>query len=230
VTARTLQGMARVRPGRLLPDPYLLVRSVRRDSRVKRDFACTFARHLSLVLVVLRSQSRLMLEGRARTLSGPSPALSAARTLAPSARYEDLQIRRSGQVVRDRPSPVVGWADIPELSTCVGRRPVAPSSQLSGGVAQAQNTVYSAARDIGERLSQTDESGAETGEHTYLVRPRSFLILGNLEQLRGQSGVHRAKYDSFELYRRNLHEPEIITFDELFARAEWHVEVLDEES
>ena len=28
--------------------------------------------------------------------------------------------RRSGQVVRDRPSPVVGWADIPGLSTCVG--------------------------------------------------------------------------------------------------------------
>jgi hypothetical protein len=34
-------------------------------------------------------------------------------------------IRRSGQVVQDRPSPVVGWADIPKLSTCVGRRPAA---------------------------------------------------------------------------------------------------------
>ena len=32
----------------------------------------------------------------------------------------DLLIRRSGHVVQDRPSPVVGWADIPELSTCVG--------------------------------------------------------------------------------------------------------------
>jgi hypothetical protein len=31
-----------------------------------------------------------------------------------------LLIRRSGQVVQDRPSMVVGWADIPELSTCVG--------------------------------------------------------------------------------------------------------------
>ena len=29
MTARIVQGMARVRPGRLLPDPYLLVRSVR---------------------------------------------------------------------------------------------------------------------------------------------------------------------------------------------------------
>ena len=37
----------------------------------------------------------------------------------------DLLIRRSGQVVQDRPSPAVGWPDIPELSTCVGCRPVA---------------------------------------------------------------------------------------------------------
>jgi Domain of unknown function (DUF4263) len=106
----------------------------------------------------------------------------------------------------------------------------APSSELSGGVTQVQQTVHLASRQIGERLSETDESGAETGEHTYLVRPRSFLILGNLEQLRGPGGVHRAKYESFELYRRNLYEPEIITFDELLARAEWHVEALDERS
>ena len=37
----------------------------------------------------------------------------------------NLLIRRSGQLVQDRPSPVVGWADIPELSTCVGRCPAA---------------------------------------------------------------------------------------------------------
>jgi Domain of unknown function (DUF4263) len=106
----------------------------------------------------------------------------------------------------------------------------APSSDLSGGVAQVQQTVHLASRQIGDSLAETDESGAETGEHTYLVRPRSFLILGNLEQLRGPGGVHRAKYESFELYRRNLYEPEIITFDELLARAEWHVEALGERS
>lgn len=33
---------------------------------------------------------------------------------------QDLLIRRSGQVVQDRPSMVAGWADIPELSRCVG--------------------------------------------------------------------------------------------------------------
>jgi len=50
-------------------------------SRVKRDFACTLTGALPPVLVVLRGQSRLGLEGRARTLSGPSPDLSRAHTV-----------------------------------------------------------------------------------------------------------------------------------------------------
>ena len=84
MTASTLQGMARVRSGQAPAWPLSSGRSVRRGSRVKRDFACTFTRQFPLVLIVLRSESRLKLEGRARTLSGPSPELSAARTLVPS--------------------------------------------------------------------------------------------------------------------------------------------------
>ena len=82
----TLKGMARVWSGQAPAWPLSSDRSVRRGSRVKRDFACTFTSHLPRVLVVLRSQSRLRLEGRTRTLSGPSPDLSPAKTLAPSAR------------------------------------------------------------------------------------------------------------------------------------------------
>ena len=81
----TVQGMARVRSGQAPAWPLFSDRSVRRGSGVKRDFACTFTRHFSPVLVVLRSQSRLRLEGRARTLSGPSPDLRLARTPALSA-------------------------------------------------------------------------------------------------------------------------------------------------
>ncbi len=104
----------------------------------------------------------------------------------------------------------------------------APSTDLSGGVTQVQQTVFMAARQLGDRLAETDEEGAETGETTSLVRPRSYLIVGHLDQLRGASGVHRLKHQSFELYRRNLYEPEIITFDELLARAEWHVAVAEQ--
>src|SRR5436305_5433234 len=54
----------------------------------------------------LRSQSRLRLEGRARTLSGLSPDLSPARTPTPSSRGKGLLIRRSMESVqRVRRSP-----------------------------------------------------------------------------------------------------------------------------
>jgi hypothetical protein len=105
-----------------------------------------------------------------------------------------------------------------------------PSSDLAGGVIQLQQTVDLAVDAIRKRLPDTDTEGAETGEATWLIRPRSFLILGHLDELRGAAGVHAAKYQSFELYRRNLYEPDIITFDELLARAEWHVELAELES
>lgn len=98
------------------------------------------------------------------------------------------------------------------------------SKELSGGVTQIQQTVYSAVGQIGDRLPDLDDSGAETGEWTFLVRPRSFLIVGQLRQLRGENGVHIPRFRCFELYRRNLYEPEIVTFDELLARAEWFVQ------
>jgi hypothetical protein len=82
VTTRTVQGMARVRSGQAPAWPLSSDRSVRRGSGVKRDFACTFTRYFLPVLVALRSQSCLRLEGRARTLSGPSPDLSLPRTHA----------------------------------------------------------------------------------------------------------------------------------------------------
>jgi hypothetical protein len=105
----------------------------------------------------------------------------------------------------------------------------APSAELTGAVSQAQRTVDMAVTDIGEQLPYTDEAGAETGEAVQVVRPRSFVIAGQLDQLRGQGGVHVAKYRSFELFRRNLYEPEIITYDELLARAEWHIAMAEHE-
>jgi hypothetical protein len=66
------------------------------------------------------------------------------------------------------------------------------------------------------------------GEFIYLIRPRSFLIVGNLNEFIGEAGgIHHGKYQSFQLYRRNMQEPEIITFDELLARAEGLVNAAD---
>ncbi|GAA2215677.1 hypothetical protein GCM10009850_111450 [Nonomuraea monospora] len=99
----------------------------------------------------------------------------------------------------------------------------APSSELAGGVSQVQGTVYMALSQIGQWLRDKDATGATIpGEGTYLIRPRSYLIIGQLSELFGSSGgVHEDRFRSFELYRRTLSEPDIITFDELLARAEW---------
>lgn len=150
-------------------------------------------------------------------------------SIAGAGKRTDALLRTSGRIrslifaeIKHHETPLLG----------VEYRPGcwAPSAQLGGGVVQVQQTVFTAARQIGDRLADTDEMGAETGETTSLVRPRSYLILGHLDQLRGETGVHRWKHQSFELYRRNLYEPEIITFDELLARAEWHVAVAEQEN
>jgi hypothetical protein len=88
-----------------------------------------------------------------------------------------------------------------------------------------------AVRDLGDYIEDSAEDGSRTGTGTFIVRPRSFLIVGSLSQLLGDGGGPiDAKVHSFELFRRNLHEPEVITFDELLARAEWHVKLAEEQA
>jgi hypothetical protein len=100
----------------------------------------------------------------------------------------------------------------------------APSRELAGGIVQAQQTAYRASSDLSERLADRAPDGADLTTGTYLIRPRTFLIVGRLDEMVGEAGgVHRDKFRSFELHRRNLYEPEVLTFDELLARAEWQV-------
>ena len=58
VTARALQGMARVRSGQAPAWPLVLTGVSAVVSRVKRDFACPFTWHFSPVPAVLQSRSR----------------------------------------------------------------------------------------------------------------------------------------------------------------------------
>jgi hypothetical protein len=97
VTARTLQGMARVRSGQAPAWPLSSGRSVRSGSRVKRDFACTVTGSFPPVLVALRAESRLRLEGRTRTISGPSPDLTSSVSDLPGALVSGLRLRGRGR-------------------------------------------------------------------------------------------------------------------------------------
>lgn len=101
-----------------------------------------------------------------------------------------------------------------------------PSKKLSGAVVQVQQTAHLAAQELGDYVQDQTENGELLSSGTFLLRPRSFVIGGSLAELVGPSGgALRDQVRSFELYRRNLQAPEVLTFDELVARAEWHVQL-----
>jgi flavodoxin len=99
------------------------------------------------------------------------------------------------------------------------------SDQLSNAVTQTQKTVFEFSRDrFREHLK--DKYGNDTGQTVYAVEPRSYLVIGNLTQLLGNDD----KIACFELYRRNIRAPEILTFDELYQRANCIVENISRET
>ncbi len=105
-----------------------------------------------------------------------------------------------------------------------------PSAELSGAVVQVQQTVRMAVRDLGEYIPDRADDGSRTSTGTFITQPRAYLIVGCLSQLEGSGGgAIDDKVHSFELFRRNLTHPEVITFDELLARAEWHVKLAEDQ-
>ncbi|RWJ60430.1 MAG: DUF4263 domain-containing protein [Mesorhizobium sp.] len=99
-----------------------------------------------------------------------------------------------------------------------------PSAELVGAVAQVQGTVSAALEQWQAREEVTTASGEPTGETLFTTEPRSFVICGNLGEFQVEHGINERKFRSFELYRRNLIQPEIITFDELYERARFIVD------
>ncbi|YBV98078.1 DUF4263 domain-containing protein [Phyllobacteriaceae bacterium JZ32] len=98
------------------------------------------------------------------------------------------------------------------------------SQEVSNAVTQVQKTAYEFARDrFREHLK--DEWGNDTGEVVYSVEPRSYLVVGHLNELAGNDD----KITCFELFRRNIRSPEILTFDELYHRARCIVENVSDE-
>lgn len=93
------------------------------------------------------------------------------------------------------------------------------SDELAGGVAQIQATVRAATETIRSRYKVEDDEGYPTGEEISNVYPRSYLVVGCLNEFKRGEDTNFQKYQDFESFRRHLNAPEIITFDELFYRA-----------
>lgn len=99
-----------------------------------------------------------------------------------------------------------------------------PSSDLTDAVAQSQRTVHLAEANIREALRIVDDEGNPLGKEAYLIHPRSVLVCGDLQEFVAEHGVNREKFACFELFRRHLQGPEVVTFDELLERARLLVE------
>lgn len=95
----------------------------------------------------------------------------------------------------------------------------AADDELAGGVAQIQKTVQKSIKNIETKTEIKDKNGDLTGEQLYLYQPKSFLLIGSLNQFINDNRINEEKFSSFELFRKNMFNPEIITFDELYERA-----------
>lgn len=94
------------------------------------------------------------------------------------------------------------------------------SDELAGAVAQLQANCATWENE-GSRLDQNRDIMGDI--HT--VQPKGLLVIGNTLEL----AENRDKWSSFERFRQNIQNPEIITFDELKERAEFIVNESDGE-
>ena len=97
------------------------------------------------------------------------------------------------------------------------------SDELSGAVSQIQKTVQKAITTLKTKIDLLSKDGDPTGEIIYLYQPKSFVVIGDLSEFKTEHGINEEKFASFELFRRNLTNPEVITYDELYNRAKYIV-------
>lgn len=76
-------------------------------------------------------------------------------------------------------------------------------------------------------MTARDDDGFDTGEAVYSGAPRSYVVIGRLSSLMRGDQLQRDKVRSFELYRRHLSYPEVLTHDEVLARARWTLNLLE---
>jgi len=80
-------------------------------------------------------------------------------------------------------------------------------------------------KSLTQKISFSDKLGNPQGEEAYNYLPRSYLVIGTLNEFRTEHGVNEDQYRSFELYRKNILSPEILTFDELYERTKYIVKI-----
>lgn len=97
------------------------------------------------------------------------------------------------------------------------------SDEVAGGVSQVQKSIHKSIKHLSEKIQMKDNDCNPTNETLLNYHPKGYLVIGSLSEFNTENGINEDKYSSFELFRRNLSNPEIITFDELYERAKFIV-------
>ncbi len=96
------------------------------------------------------------------------------------------------------------------------------SDSLSGAIAQVQRTSHKAIKEFASKTEMKDEEDNLTEENLFLYNPKSFILIGNLNEFIVEGKINEMKFSSFEMFRKNLRNIEILTYDELYQRA-YHI-------
>ncbi|MGE5480572.1 MAG: Shedu immune nuclease family protein [Chloroflexota bacterium] len=94
--------------------------------------------------------------------------------------------------------------------------------ELYGAVSQLQANLNT--WNIGDSRSRKNVKKLEDN-NIYTCQPKGILIIGNTAKFKNDD-----ERTSFELFRRNIYNPEIITFDELLERAKFIVGYIENRS
>ncbi|WP_294733703.1 Shedu immune nuclease family protein [uncultured Flavobacterium sp.] len=95
------------------------------------------------------------------------------------------------------------------------------SDELAGAIAQVQRTIQKAVKDFATKTEIKDTQDNLTGETLYHYNPKAFILIGNLSEFIINERVNEMKFSSFEMFRKNLRNIEILTYDELYSRAKY---------
>jgi hypothetical protein len=90
------------------------------------------------------------------------------------------------------------------------------SNELLGGISQVQINCKTWLRNC----FNPENNDKLMAEKIYTVSPKGILVIGNTKELMGD----RERIETFQSYRNNINNPEIVTFDELYGRAKYIVE------
>lgn len=92
-----------------------------------------------------------------------------------------------------------------------------PSPELAGAVVQATRYKDTLLKQFMSLRHESDEDGV-----FHALMPQCVVVAGHTDQL-----SERAKRESFELFRNNLRECNVITYDELFEKTRCLIELLE---